>query len=216
LLPGGTTPDRRYERDGERARLVLPVDVAPPYTAAVSVERLGRALTRRDERLLHSAALTLSAWLRAVSNRLAGAPERRRVSRSFEQIIEQHIASAAAQSEDVAVIVLSFGAEPRGAETTLAWIGNIRRLLRPADVAGRLSSGDIGVLLPDTSDAGAAVVLARLRGLIESPDGHALWPYASFGMASQAAGSPRRALLVEAQAKAAMGRRPPPPVQPKI
>jgi GGDEF domain-containing protein len=187
--------------------LVLPVDVAPPYAAAVGIERTGRPLTRRDERLLHSAAFTLSAWLRAVSNRLAGAPERRRVSRSFEQIIEQHIAGAVAQSEDAAVIVLSFGAEPRGSETTLSWIGTIRRLLRPADLAGRLSSGDIGVLLPDTSHEGADVVLARLKAVVESPEGAALWPHASFGMASQTAGSPRRALLVEAQAKAAMGRR---------
>jgi hypothetical protein len=209
LLAGSPGSGRRYEREGEWARLVLPVDVAPPYAAAVGIERTGRALTRRDERLLHSAAFTLSAWLRAVSNRLAGAPERRRVSRSFEQIIEQYVAGAAEQSEDVAVIVLSFGAEPRGSETTLSWIGTTRSLLRPTDLAGRLSSGDIGVLLPDTSHEGAGVVLARLKAVVEAPDGAALWPYASFGMASQAAGSPRRALLVEAQAKAAMGRRRP-------
>ena len=202
----GQSVARLHERDGERSRLVLPVDVAPPYSAAVSIERIGRPLARRDERLLQSAAFTLSAWLRAVSNRLAGAPERRKVSRSFEQIIEQHIAGAAARSEDVAVIVLSFGAEPRGAETTLAWIGNIRRLLRPEDLVGRLSSGDIGVLLPDTPLQGAEVVLGRIRNLVESPQGDGLLQYASFGMASHAAGSHRRSLLAEAQANAAMGR----------
>lgn len=207
LISGAIPAGRRYQRDGDQARLVLPVDVAPPYTAAVGIERLGRPLTLRDERLLQSASVTLSAWLRAVSNRLAGAPERRKVSRSFEQIIEEHIAEAAAQAEHVAVIVLSFGAEPRGSETTLSWIGTIRRLLRPTDVAGRLSSGDVGVLLPDTSHEGADVVLGRLRALVDSGEGVVALPHASFGMASQAAGAPRRALLVEAQAKAAMGRR---------
>ncbi len=200
---------RRYQRDRDEARLVLPVEVAPPYAAAVGIQRTGRPLTHRDERMLQSAAFTLSAWLRAVSNRLAGAPERRRVSRPFDQIIEQHIATAAAGTEDVAVIVLSFGGELRGSETTVAWIGTIRRLLRPTDVAGRLSSGDVGVLLPDTSRAGADVVLGRLKALVESAEGHSVLPSASFGMASQAGGSPRRALLVEARAKAAMGRRRP-------
>ena len=70
-----------------------------------------------------------------------------------------------------------------------------------------MSSGDVGVLLPDTSHEGADVVLGRIRALVDSDEGLAVLPYASFGMASQAAGSPRRALLVEAQGKAAMGRR---------
>jgi hypothetical protein len=60
LLSGAAASGRRYQREGEWARLVLPVDVAPPYTAAVGIERIGRALTRRDERLLHSAAFTLA------------------------------------------------------------------------------------------------------------------------------------------------------------
>ena len=42
--------------------------------------------------------------------------------------------------------------------------------------------------------------------LVESPQGDGLLPYASFGMASHAAGSHRRSLLAEAQANAAMGR----------
>jgi hypothetical protein len=53
------------------------------------------------------------------------------------------------------VIVLSFGAEPRDSETTLSWIGTTRRLLRPTDLAGRLSSVT-SAYLPDTSREGAA------------------------------------------------------------
>ena len=95
------------------------------------------------------------------------------MSRSFEQIIEQHVAGAAARSEDVGVIVLSFGAEPRGAETTLSWIGNTAACSGPTDLVGRLSSGDIGVLLPDTPHK-APRSSWRGSGLVEAPKAPAL------------------------------------------
>jgi hypothetical protein len=172
---------------GQDGLLVSAIEIAPPFSAAVAIRRSsGRPIGRRDERLLQSAAFTLSAWLRAVSGRLSAAPERRKTPRSFEQIVEQHTRQAAESEQDLSLIVFSLAADPVARQTqpaTVGWIGAIRKLLRPGDLAGRLLSGDIAVLLPDTPEQGAEVVVER----ITKASGPC--PLASIGRASRPPGS---------------------------
>jgi len=60
------------------------------------------------------------------------------------------------------------GATP---DLTYSWIRRVRPLLRPTDLAGRLTSGEVAVLALETPAAGALVVAERLaRMLAASPD----------------------------------------------
>jgi hypothetical protein len=149
--------------------LVLPVEVAPPYTAVISISRPpGRRLTPRDEQLVRTAASTFGPWLNAALQRLDDGRERRTAARPFDQIIEQYADRAIAQRGEVSVVVLRVREAAARPDLVHMWIAHIRRQLRVADLAGRLISGDVGILLPDTPIDGAQVVADRVRLLMGS------------------------------------------------
>jgi hypothetical protein len=148
--------------------LVLAIDVAAPYRAAIGMRRAAdRPLTGRDEQLLRMAASTMSTWLAAVVDRLPTERQRRSANgqRSFDQILKRRIDEATVRGEQIAVIVISLGPELDRPDIAHECVGQIRRQLRPADMAGRLSSGHIGVVLQDTAPEDARFVVERLRRL---------------------------------------------------
>jgi len=148
--------------------LAVPVKVGPPFSAAIAIHRRadGPPLTRADEKRLQSAALTLAFWLNDIVDRLPGGSARRAV-RSFEQLIDQQAHDALARGEQISLMVVSVGRRAIPTPVARSWIGTIRASLRPADVAGWLSSGDIAILLPGTSADGAEVVADRVRAVVK-------------------------------------------------
>jgi hypothetical protein len=151
-----------------RDLIAMTVGSARPRRAVLGARgSAGRPLGPRDERLLAAAAIPLAAWLRAVGGRLAPVHERRSRWRSFEEVVAQHEADAAALHHDLSMIVLEVSDAARSVDDPDTWVGDIRRQLRPSDLTGQLSGGDIGILLPQTSGEGASVVAARLRRLID-------------------------------------------------
>jgi PleD family two-component response regulator len=85
-----------------------------------------------------------------------------------------------------------------------AWVAFFRGHLRGTDLAGRLSSGDIGVLLTDTTLEGADVVARRIRKFIITSTGAGPAPALRIGVSSRAPGVTSTAsLLAQALAAAA-------------
>jgi PleD family two-component response regulator len=63
-------------------------------------------------------------------------------------------------------------------------VGEIRRRLRPFDVAGTLTTGEIGILLQDASLEGAKTVVNRIRRALEDDAALAVLSGAPIGIAS--------------------------------
>jgi hypothetical protein len=187
-------------------RLILPVEVAPPYTAAIGMCRSREhPFTPREEKLLQAAAATLSAWLIAVARRIPTASDRRIGTRSFDQIVEQHASDAAVRQNDISLIVVSPSRSAPRPDAMHEWTGQMRRRLRATDLAGQLTSGSVGILLLDTPMERALVVAQRVRESIGSSQGLGTPMAISIGVAGRSAGSmPTQSLLSEAQARAAI------------
>ena len=186
--------------------LTMPIDLPPPYRAAIGVIRdVAPPLTRRDELLVQSTASTLAAWLPGAAPRLPIEADRRTGRRSFDQIIEQHAKMLTASGQPVSIIVISLGSDAAHLDSAAqACVAHVRSLLRPNDMAGRLSSGHICVILPDTHEDGATVVAERVHQLILSNVDFGSFPNASLAIASRspdATQSSPLSLIVEAWTK---------------
>lgn len=185
--------------------LTMPIDLPPPYRAAIGVVREANPLTRRDELLVQSTASTLGAWLPGSASRLPIETDRRTGRRSFDQIIEQQAKMLTASGQPVSIIIISLGPDAARLDSAAqACVAHVRSLLRPSDMAGRLSSGHIGVILPDTHEDGASVVAARVHQLILSNVDFGPFPNASLAIASrspEATPSSPLSLIVEAWTK---------------
>lgn len=147
--------------------LVVPIDVMAPYDATIGIRSVGNMpLTGHEEHLLGIAASTLGTWLNTVQDRLSSETRSRRHSRSFDHVLKRRIDGAFAEKTPVSIIVASFGCDVPRSEVAHDFVARIRRSLRPADLTGRLSSGHIAVLLPDTPSDHAGTVVERLRRLL--------------------------------------------------
>ena len=186
--------------------LTMPIELPAPYRAVLGIVREGSApLTRRDEALVESTAATLGTWLRAAAARLPIELERRTGRRTFEQLIEQHADMVMSGGQSVSIIIISLGADANHRDQAAqACVSHVRGLLRPSDMAGRLSSGHIGVVLPDTREDEASIVAERVARLMSSHVDFGFFPDAALATASRAPGSISSAslsLLLEAWIK---------------
>ncbi len=164
--------------------LALPVEAPPGYTASLGMRRpVERPLNARDEKLMRTAAFTLGAWLKALEHRLASAAQRRTGPKSFDAVIEQYARDAAERRTDIAMLLVSIGSDAYLRDLTQDVIAHLRARLRPTDLVGRLTCGDIAILMLDTPADGATLVAERVRRLFETNS--ELAPFASlpFGLA---------------------------------
>ena len=187
-------------------RLILPVEMAPPYTAAIGICRSHeQPFTPREEKLLQAAAATLSAWLIAVARRIPTASDRRTAARSFDQIVEQHASDAGVRRNDISLIVVSPSRSAQRPDAMHEWTGQMRRRLRATDLAGQLTSGSVGILLLDTPVERALVVAQRVKESIGSLQEAGAPAAISIGLAGRSAGhTPTGSVLSDAEARAAI------------
>jgi hypothetical protein len=148
--------------------LIRTVSVGAPYIAAIGACRPAeQPFSSGDEQLLETASSAMSAWLVTAVRELAAIRDRRS-GRSFDDVIEQHAKDAEFQGPPLSLIVIG-PAEPwRDDEAVQSWIVSLRKQLRATDLSGRLTSGEIGILLLDTADDGAHIVAERAREMIAS------------------------------------------------
>ncbi len=167
-------------------QLTAPITAPPPFRAALAMRAAdGHAFTRRDVRLLQTAAGNFSTWLTSTTRRLAGDGERRGTSRSFDQILDRYAREAHASNDPASLILISPDTTTPSQDVAHAWIKRLRTQLRPTDLAGRLSSGEVAILLLQTPHAGAHIVARRLVRMLTAFNGAVKSEALRIGVASQ-------------------------------
>jgi len=181
--------------------LIVPILMARPYGAAIEIGRpADRPLTRRDVTLALRASQVLSDWLNAAIPRLAPQSASSYRTLDFDRLVEQYAQQAFERRQELSMIVVAPSAHLPWDDLASSWVSDMQRQLRPGDVAGRLTSGDVAILLPDTPGDGAHVVARRLRRLIESDCGPGASSLVSIGLLSRPADALSfESLIVEAQ-----------------
>jgi hypothetical protein len=150
----------------EVGTLSFALQVPPHYDATLGLYRqLPDRFTLRDQRLGDVAATMLSAWATSLIRSGSLDRDRRAHARSFDQVLDEQIAVA---EGDLTLLLIRADAASSAPAMRQSWLGEIRRHLRPLDIAGMLTTGEIGVLLPHTSAAAARAVLDRLRARFET------------------------------------------------
>ena len=150
-----------------RSQVIIPL----PFSATLEVRaRAGKGFTPRDLKLFQAAVATFAAWLPSALRRVSGA-ERRGVVRSFDQIVDRYARESHEARDETSLILISAGEEMLSLDTTHTWIKQLRPQLRPTDLAGRLSSGELGILLLQTPHAGAQIVARRLSRVLAAGAG---------------------------------------------
>jgi hypothetical protein len=175
----------RGDRAASGARALRAAIAAPaPFTASLEVYAAARPpFTPRDAKLFEAAAGSFAAWLPSGLRKI-GVGERRSLARSFDQIVERYAREAHASQDAASLILVSTGDRAPSLDTTHAWIKRLRPQLRPTDLAGRLASGELGILLLQTPQAGAQVVARRLSRML-APRAPGVDPAVRIGVASQ-------------------------------
>jgi hypothetical protein len=164
-----------------RSHLIVPA----PFSASIELRATaGSSFTPRDLKLFEAAAASFTAWVPAALRRI-GAGERRGVVRSFDQIVDRYAREAHAAQDDASLILISVGERALSLDTSHSWIKRLRPQLRPTDLAGRLASGELGILLLQTPQAGAQVVARRLWRVLASGSPAAEGTPVRMGVASQ-------------------------------
>jgi hypothetical protein len=150
-----------------RARVNAPA----PYTAVLEMRATGHIFTRRDVRLFEAAVANFGTWLSSAIRRLGVELERRGVARSFDQILDGYVRAAHASNDTASLLLLSARPASLSLQMAHSWLKMLRPQLRPTDIAGRLTSGEVGVLLLQTPQPGAQVVARRLARVLEAGPG---------------------------------------------
>lgn len=196
LVGDGVAPDATLEEIAEGHTLRSHVNAPAPYVAILEMRATGRVFTRRDVRLFQAAVANFGTWLTSAIRRLGSELERRGVTRSFDQILDGYVRAAHASNDAASLLLLSARPTSLSLQTAYSWIKKLRPQLRPTDLAGRLTSGEIGILLLQTPPLGAHVVARRLARVLD-PSPRGTEPVVRIGVASQAGEAPSAAALIE-------------------
>ena len=135
--------------------------------------------------LIETAVGNFATWLTSATRRLGGDGERRGAARSFDQILDRYAREAHASNDPASLILISPDTSGASLQMAHAWIKRLRTQLRPTDLAGRLSSGEVGILLLQTPHAGAHIVARRLARTLAGSSGSAKPDAVRIGVASQ-------------------------------
>jgi hypothetical protein len=195
VVGGGEHLDPALDDVAEPQTLRTHVNTSGPYAAILEMCATGRAFTRRDVRLFEAAAANFGTWLPSAIRRIDADPDRRVVTRSFDQILDGYVRAAHAANDTASLVLLSPGDAPLSLQAAHTWIKTVRPQLRPTDLAGRLTSGEVGILLLETPPPGAQVVARRLARVFETRP-HGAEPAVRIGVASQAGNEPSAAELI--------------------
>jgi hypothetical protein len=161
------------------------------------VAREGGRFTAYERGILEAAASIFRPWARAVIRR-PGHRERRTAPQPVQQLIERLAAQTVQAGGRASVIIISLGNRVFPAGVMHARVAKVRGQLRPTDLTGVLTGGEIAVLLRDTPADQAAAVSRRLKTLLESDESAGVFIQPSIGMISCSAGSPLDGSLVRA------------------
>jgi hypothetical protein len=183
----------------ERSRLdYLTTTIKADDEAALVVAVQGpkeEFFSSRDRQIVENIGRLLESWARGVLQRTPTAFDRRAVSRSFEDVLDETAVQAAARGAGVSVVVIRMkdtAADPRVMHDLAV---QLRAQVRAGESVGVLGAGELGLLLYDTAADVARAVVGRLTPLAG----------ASVGVAYCPPGSPSMTRLVRAAREDARG-----------
>jgi hypothetical protein len=164
-LPSDHTPSAVTDAQRLRAAVAAPA----PFVAWLDLHAaVGRSFSPHEVKLFDAGVASFSAWLPSAIGRL-GPGERRRVVRSFEEIIDRYARGAHESRDAASFVLISTGADGAHHDVTSSWIRHMRARLRPTDLAGRLATGELGILLLQTPSSGAQIVARRVSRMLPVP-----------------------------------------------
>ncbi|MCU1385653.1 MAG: hypothetical protein JWL71_4350 [Acidobacteria bacterium] len=181
--PATSTPERSAIVDG--ATLRASIDAPAPFTATLEMRAApGRVFTARDVMLFESVRDTFDMWLPTVLRQAPAGRERRGRVDSFDDVIDRYARDAYAAGDAASFILIGGRDASIAPQVMQRWIKRLRPELRPTDLAGRLRTGEIGILLLQTPSDGAQVAAQRLARLFDATT-TADEPAVRVGVASQ-------------------------------
>jgi len=121
--------------------------------------------SRREVKLFDAATWTLSRWFSTAAEQLAGPREASTITQSFDEVVER-LLRARRRSGTAALILIMPGHSDAPTDLAYEWIGRLRSQLRPTDLAGRLTTGEVAVIAVETSQPGAVVVARRIARVL--------------------------------------------------
>ena len=152
-------------------------------------------VTQRENDVVETVAGLLESWVRRLVRQSTPAGDRRASSRGFDEALERFARDAVQGGIPVTAVVIQFSDAAFRPDVTQARVARLREHLRGTDLVGRLSAGDVGLLLQDTAAAQAEVLMVRVLRLLERegvPPGQL-----SIGMATRRPGDPVTGALAE-------------------
>jgi hypothetical protein len=163
----------------------------------------GARFTKREQVLGEAAAALLGTWAAGLLKRGELAGDRRGAAASFDDLLDRRSSARAVATGQISLLVIGTAGARKAAGAPQTWVGEIRRQLRPFDVAGLLTTGDIGVLLNNATAAQADAVVQRLRRSFQVRTDLAALQAAPIGIASGDAAPASASLLRLAREQAA-------------
>lgn len=157
--------------------------IADSYELLMTLEPSEDARPFRDQRLLEAAASVFGSWIGTWLTR-ADVRSRRLGEQRFEDVLQQQIEFARTSARDLSLIIV----KPSGTAPVMVrkWVREVRGALRGVDIAVALPTGEVGIVLPDTSREEAVRVAARLQNIGLGVSHGALLENASMGAVSLA------------------------------
>jgi hypothetical protein len=169
LLVGDPPGDQTSSALTDAQRLRAAVAAPAPFIAWLDLRAAaGRSFSPHEVKLFDAGVASFSAWLPSAVTRL-GPAERRRIVRSFEQIVDRYVREAHEGRDAASFVLISTGLDDADRDATSDWIRRMRARLRPTDLAGRLATGELGILLLQTPSSGAQIVARRVSRLLPVP-----------------------------------------------
>jgi hypothetical protein len=179
-----------------RGRVVIIRRDPQQYAMAVVAEwDSDHHVTQREHHVLEAVAGLLESWVRQLVRQSPGTSDRRASARGFDETLERFARDAVQGGIPVTAIVISFRDAAFRPDVTQTRVARLREHLRGGDLVGRLSEGDVGLLLQDTAAAQAEAFIARMRRVLER-EGVPLGQV-SIGMATRRPGDPMTGALAE-------------------
>jgi hypothetical protein len=134
------------------------------YTTTVSLGRHESLhFTARDSAAAVAAADAFTAWAPAVFTGTPFRGERRASARPFPDVLELSARDAIGRGLPVAVVVMLVRDGDSLPGSTQRWVAGMRGQLRATDLAGMLSEGEIGLMMPGAGATQAKTIAERLR-----------------------------------------------------
>jgi hypothetical protein len=148
--------------------------------------------TSRDRQVVETLGRLFGSWAGGALLRASTASDRRAGSRSFEDLLEQAAAHAAARGTSSSVVVIQVS--DTGFPMTHKVAADLRPHLRAGEAVGVLGLGEIGLLLYDSKPEVARLVFGRLQHAVADAEGAGPLASAVIGVAhcTQGSGSTNR------------------------